>query len=181
MDKRDVWNTEEKHVMRQQIEAALRMLSNYKEDLSKSAVTCKRQAKLWGRFNLFLGLPSAVLAAVAGVGAFSDLFGTVVVGATALLSAALTSVIAFFQPGEKKRENETKADAFEALVNDLETYLELDVLEPEVRSNAYYFFKDFQARLKLVEKGEPYPDRWQKGEPVGPGGLDYSWLMKPPD
>jgi hypothetical protein len=56
--------------------------------------------------------------------------------------------------------------------------VEIEALDPKRRADAIYFLEDCETRKKLVDKGDPYPERWMKGRPEGPGGLDYSWLVE---
>jgi hypothetical protein len=101
MENQDIWSPEEKRWKRRQIEAALQKLQRNSAAFSTSASAHRRQENRWSRTNLALGLPSAVLAALAGEASFSQMFGSVLVGVEALLAAALSAVLAFFRQAEK--------------------------------------------------------------------------------
>lgn len=177
VDNRDPYSPEEKRWRRRQTAATMSRLEEQQAELTAAAGLYARKARLWRRFNLVLGLPSAILAALAGVAAFSDLFGSVVVGITALVSAALTATIAFFRPEDNRRGGETKAAGYRTLANDVRDFVQIESLNPEVLADAQYFLQDLGDRRAAVEKGDLAPDRWVRGRPMGPGDIDYNWLL----
>lgn len=177
VDKRDLYSPEEKRWRRRQTAATMNRLREQQAELATAANSYAGKARLWRRFNLVLGLPSALLAALAGVAAFSELVGSVAVGITAFVSAALTATIAFFRPEENRRAGETKAAGYRTLADDVRDFVEIDSLNPEVLADAQYFLQDLGDRRAAVEKGDPAPDRWVRGRPVGAGDVDYSWLL----
>lgn len=165
-------------VRRRQVDAALDRLDLELASLRDKAAWNARRGRMWERANMGLGLPAAVLAAVAGVGAFSEFFSDIAVGVVALTSAALTATIAFFRPDEQRRAFKAKAAGYEELADDVDMYITVDAWDPYQRMSATYFLADVHDRKRVVVKGDPCPDRWVKGG-VAHAGDDYSWLLEP--
>jgi len=69
------------------------------EDALYSAKGSFEAARTWARVHLTLGIPTALVAAVAGVSAFNNLPD--LAGVLAVLAAALSAVSTFLDPGEK--------------------------------------------------------------------------------
>lgn len=99
------------------------------EDTEHSAKGHFNAAERWGRYHLAIGLPSAVLAAIAGGTAFSDL--PEVAGSLAILSTALTTVLTFLKPSEHSENHKAVAGQYLALRNQTRLFRELDLAETE--------------------------------------------------
>lgn len=95
------------------------------EDTEHSAKGHFNAAYRWGRYHLAIGLPSAVLAAIAGGTAFSDL--PEVAGTLAILSTALTTVLTFLKPSEHAENHKAVAGQYLALRNQTRLFRELDL------------------------------------------------------
>ncbi|WOA30906.1 SLATT domain-containing protein [Alloalcanivorax xenomutans] len=110
------------------------------EDTEHSAKGHFNAAERWGRYHLAVGLPSAVLAAIAGGTAFGDL--PEVAGSLAILSTALTTVLTFLKPSEHAENHKAVAGQYLALRNQTRLFRELDLAETEELS---------LARKRLIE------------------------------
>jgi len=82
-------------------------------------------AERWGLYHLAIGLPSAVLAAIAGGTAFADL--PEVAGSLAILSTAMTTVLTFLKPSEHAENHKAVAGQYLALRNQTRLFRELDL------------------------------------------------------
>ncbi len=87
--------------------------SRLEEDALYSARGHFEAARTWGRVHLSIGLPTALLAALAGVSAFNDL--PLLAGGTAILVAALSSVSTFLNPSEKAQTHHLAGNKFNAV------------------------------------------------------------------
>lgn len=85
------------------------------EDTEHSAKGHYNAAARWAKYHLWLGLPSAVIAALGGAAALKDQ-PEVAVG-FALLSSALTTVLTFLKPSEQAEMHKTAAGRYHALRN----------------------------------------------------------------
>jgi hypothetical protein len=87
--------------------------SRLEEDTLYSARGHFEAARTWGRVHLTIGLPTALLAAVAGVSAFNNL--PLLAGGTSILVAALSSVSTFLNPSEKAQTHLLAGNKFNAV------------------------------------------------------------------
>ncbi|MCF1440022.1 MAG: SLATT domain-containing protein [Shewanella sp.] len=97
------------------------------EDTEHSAKGHFNAAERWGWYHLAIGLPSAVLAAIAGGAAFGD--QPEVAGSLAILSTALTTVLTFLKPSEHAENHKAVAGQYLALRNQTRLFRELDLVE----------------------------------------------------
>lgn len=84
------------------------------------------QAKIWSRRNTLIGVPSSGLAAIAGIGGLSDLFGNVLTGALAITAAFLTAVMTTLNYSKKIDQAHATANAYLALQQDARIFIEID-------------------------------------------------------
>lgn len=97
------------------------------EDTEHSAKSHYNAAARWARYHLWLGLPSAVIAALGGAAALNSL-PEVAVG-LALLSSALTTVLTFLKPSERSEIHKTVAGHYHALRNRIRLFREIDLVD----------------------------------------------------
>lgn len=97
------------------------------EDAEHSAKGHYNAAARWARYHLWLGLPSAVIAALGGAAALNDL-PEVAVG-LALLSSALTTVLTFLKPSERSEMHKTAAGHYHALRNRMRLFREIELAD----------------------------------------------------
>ena len=102
-------------------------LKRVEEAATHSSQTQFSSAKFWRGLNLALGVPSAVLAAVAGTtllaGAASAHAGAVV----ALIAAALTAVMTTLNAAQRAEQSRASANAYLALQGDARVIRTIDV------------------------------------------------------
>lgn len=79
----------------------------------------------WAAYHLWIGLPSALSAAVAGAAAFKH--ESEWAGALALLSTALTTVLTFLKPSEQSEMHKTVAGQYQALRNKARFFREIEL------------------------------------------------------
>ena len=118
------------------------------EDAEHSAKGHFNAAERWGRYHLAIGLPSAVLAAIAGGTAFRDM--PEVAGSLAILSTALITVLTFLKPSEHAENHKAVAGQYLALRNQTRLFRELDLEEtPDPNSVKMRLFELANARDDL--------------------------------
>jgi hypothetical protein len=163
---------------RRQIDAAIAKIEEFRDRCAPAAERYERLGALWGRLHVSLGLPAAVLAAVAGVAALGD-FSKTVSGVVALSAAALSATTTFLGGADRQRAAKARADALRELATEADNYLSVDALDPYHKLDAPYLFKDFNERLAAVRAGQPLPEMWWRGRPGHAlnSGDDVSWLM----
>jgi hypothetical protein len=95
------------------------------EDAEHSFKGHYNAAARWSRYHLCLGLPSALIAAVAGAAAFKN--QPEIAGGLALLSTALTTVLTFLKPSERSELHKTAAGHYHALRNQARLFREIEL------------------------------------------------------
>jgi hypothetical protein len=162
---------------RRQIDAAIAKIEEFRDRCAPAAERYERLADLWGRLHVALGLPAAILAAVAGVAALAD-FSKTISGVVALCAAALSATTTFLGGADRQRGAKARADALRELATEADNYLSVDALDPYQKLDAPDLFKDFNERLAAVRAGQPLPEMWWRGRPVAPSSSDdVSWLV----
>jgi hypothetical protein len=97
------------------------------EDAEHSAKGHYNAAARWGSYHLWLGVPSALIAAIAGAAAFQDM--PEVAGGLALTSTALTAVLTFLKPSEHAEIHKTSGGMYYALRNRTRLLREIEFAE----------------------------------------------------
>lgn len=97
------------------------------EDTEHSFKGHYNAAGRWARYHLWIGLPSALLAALAGAAAFKD--EPELAGALALVSTALTTVLTFLKPSERSEMHKTVAGQYQALRNQARIFREISLID----------------------------------------------------
>ncbi len=163
---------------RQQIEAALAEIDRFSARCAQAADRSERVAGFWGGLHVLLGLPAALLAAIAGVAALAD-FSPTASGIVALTAAALSAMTTFLGGSERQRQAKATADGLRALATEAENFVRVDSISPNGKLDAPYLFKDFNERLGVVRAGQPLPEMWWKGRPGHAYSSDeLDWLMQ---
>jgi hypothetical protein len=97
------------------------------EDTEHSFKGHYNAAARWARYHLWIGSPSALLAAIAGVAAFKD--QPELAFALALVSTAFTTVLTFLKPSERSEIHKTVAGQYQALRNQARIFREIDLMD----------------------------------------------------
>lgn len=116
------------------------------KDALYSAKGHYEEANYWVRFHLLLGVPAAVLAAIAGASALAQFDNhALVAGFLSILVAALTGIATFLNPNEKSNAHQSVGTKYTALRNKTRQFynLDMDVEESE---------KDLIEQLKALAK-----------------------------
>lgn len=93
--------------------AIARECSRVEEDCLYSAKGSFEAARIWGHVHLMVGIPTALIAALAGVSAFNDY--PELAGAMAVLAAGLSSISTFLNPSEKAHAFSQAGNRYNAL------------------------------------------------------------------
>lgn len=127
------------------------------EDAEHSAKSHYNSAARWARYHLWLGLPSAVIAALGGAAALNDL-PEVAVG-LALLSSALTTVLTFLKPSERSEIHKTAAGQYHALRNHMRLFREIELADGIEASAAKERLLALAAARDELNQSSPMPSR----------------------
>lgn len=97
------------------------------EDTEHSTKAHYNAADRWGRYHLYLGLPAAVIGAVASAAAFKDF--PELAGGLALVATALTTVLTFLKPSERAEMHKAAAGQYHALRNQTRIFRSIEVAD----------------------------------------------------
>lgn len=104
------------------------------EDTEHSFKGHYNAAARWARYHLWIGVPAALLAAVAGAAAFRD--SPEWAGPLALVSTALTTLLTFLKPSERSEMHKTAGGRYQALRNQARIFREIELQEPKTLEEA---------------------------------------------
>ena len=93
------------------IDTLRREATEIEEEAAVAASAHRIDSRRWQKRNLYIGGPATILAAVAGVTAFSDL-PDAVTGGTAMVVAALTAIATFLGPADRASSHRTSSASF---------------------------------------------------------------------
>jgi hypothetical protein len=102
-------------------------LSQIADRAGIAAQAARGRARSWSRLYFVVGLPAAILAAIAGATALASSALSVFAGAVALTSAALTAAATFLDSATRQTSNENLAAGWQVLSNDARMRLVVDL------------------------------------------------------
>ena len=102
-------------------------LSRIEEAASYSSQSQFSSAKFWRGLNLVLGVPAAVLAAIAGTTVLADASNAKTGAVIALVSAALTAVMTTLNAAQRAEQSRGAANAYLALQGDARLLRTIDL------------------------------------------------------
>lgn len=123
------------------------------EDSQHSAKGHFFAARRWTRLRLWIGVPSAVLAASAGASGFNG-FGDLA-GALAMLSAALISVATFLNPNEKASVRQMAGTSYNSLRNRTRIFRKIALRDNTQRGEAFKELKQLAEERDGLNKTSP--------------------------
>ncbi len=100
--------------------------SRIEEDALYSAKGHWEAAKPWEHRHLWLGIPTTICAAAAGVSAFSD--HPILSGGLAVVVAVGSALITFVNPSERHQRHSEAGNAYKALSNDARIFRTVDCM-----------------------------------------------------
>jgi hypothetical protein len=91
----------------------------------------QRREVAWSRLYFLVGLPAAILAAVAGATALASAAGRVAAGIIALIASGLTAAATFLDSETRRRSHENLAAGWKVLANDAHVRLVVDLQDDD--------------------------------------------------
>ncbi|MEM2991332.1 MAG: SLATT domain-containing protein [Halobacteria archaeon] len=110
----------------------IRKWERIEEDSLYSAKAHFYAAQFWTNLHLWIGIPSAVLAAIAGASALSRFDNhNIVAGVLSLIVAALTAIATFINPRDKASAHQKAGNEYNSLRNKVGMFyrIEIDTVE----------------------------------------------------
>jgi hypothetical protein len=159
----------------QQRQAIADELQRIEEGAEYSSNSQFEQAKLWRGTNLALGVPAAVLAAVAGGTALASTAGRVVAGILALCAAGLGAVMTTLNAARRAEQAHVAGNAYLGLRNDARRLRTID-LPGQAIDEARQTLEELTGREMEINNGAPIPARlafWLGRRNIARGGTTY--------
>lgn len=137
--------------------------SRVEEDTEHSFKGHYNAAARWARYHLWIGLPAALVAAVAGAAAFKGYPEWA--GALALVSTALTTVLTFLKPSERAEIHKAVAGQYQALRNQARIFREIGLLDGMTAE---------EAKTRLFALAEARDELNQRAPAIARGDYDLA-------
>lgn len=137
--------------------------SRVEEDTEHSFKGHYNAAARWARYHLWIGLPAALVAAVAGAAAFKG--HPEWAGALALVSTALTTVLTFLKPSERAEIHKAVAGQYQALRNQARIFREIGLLDGMTAE---------EAKTRLFALAEARDELNQRAPAIARGDYDLA-------
>jgi hypothetical protein len=134
-------------------------VSRVEEDALYSSKGHFEAAALWSDIHLWLGVPTALLAAAGGISALKE--QTLAAGIIGGTVAALTAVATFLNPSGKSNTHHLAGTRFSALKNQARILREIDI--PATQSELAALVtsvKELANRRDELNEASPQPPRW---------------------
>jgi hypothetical protein len=106
-------------------EKIIKECGRIEEDTEHSSKAHYNAAEFWSHINLLLGLPAALLGAVAGGTSAAD-GAQATVTATAFLATAFITCLTFLKPGEKSDAHKNAGNLYQTLRNKTRLFREIE-------------------------------------------------------
>jgi len=134
-------------------------------------------AQFWSNLHLWLGVPTAILAAVAGVSALVEFNNhTLIAGLLAMIVSALSAISVFLNPNEKANSHHDAGNQYNALRNSARMfsgiYLDMDGNDESILKE----IKEMSEKRNILNQKSPQiPKRAFKKarRGIGEGEADY--------
>ncbi|MFZ1342871.1 SLATT domain-containing protein [Thiothrix eikelboomii] len=108
-------------IVKKMIDEALRI----EEDCTYSSKGQFNSGDIWGKWHLRLGLPAAVITALAGASAFAD--QALLAGIAASIATALTTTLTFLRPSERAETHKAAGASYLTLRNQARIFREIEL------------------------------------------------------
>jgi hypothetical protein len=141
--------------------------------ISEDTIYCyaghSQAARRWDEINLWLGIPTTIIAAITGVTSLSSnssspailgLSANVLVGVLAFLVAAISGLSTFLDPKNQASKHYLAAVAYLALHNDVRIFYQIDCLSGQPTSELAEQIKKLSARLNDLDNQPLIIPRW---------------------
>lgn len=144
------------------------------EDAEHSCKGHYNAGERWGRYHLFLGMPAAIVAAIAGAAAFKDC--PELAGSLALFSTALTTVLTFLKPSERAEMHKSAGSQYHALRNQTRIFRKIELsdgLDGESAKKRLLELARIRDELNATSPGIPRPDYEKAKRDIDTGRSRY--------
>ena len=118
-------------------------------------------AQFWTKFHLFIGIPTAVLAAIAGMIAFASFkYGNSIAGILSIIVTILSAVATFLNPKECSNTHLTAGNNYDSLLTRVRIFWTIDCRREESIDILSDKLKDFAVERDRLNRDCSQPSKW---------------------
>ncbi len=118
-------------------------------------------ASFWRRFHIWIGVPTAILAAISGASALSDFSNhTLIAGILAIIVTALTAVATFLNPNGRASSHLEAGNKYNSLRNRARIFREIGIDRKKPKNEPYQQLMDLNNKRDELNKKSPQPPKW---------------------
>jgi hypothetical protein len=147
------------------------------EDSSYSAKGHFVAANFWTNFHLWIGVPTAILAAIAGASALSQFDNhNIIAGILAIIVTALTAVTTFLNPNERANSHLNTGNKCNSLRNKARIFWEIDACGDDSDQELTKQLKELARQRDELNQNNPQIPRWaykKARKSIEEGEADY--------
>ena len=132
-------------------------------------------SEFWGKMHLYIGLPTAIIAAIAGVSALKDM--STLAGVLAILVAALSALSTFLNTKNRQIEHSICGNRYLELRNCSRIFAEIEILSDKDINELKDALIELAQRRDSLNIASPQPPKWaykQACAGIANGEADYS-------
>jgi len=120
-------------------------------------------AHFWTNFHLWIGIPTAILAAIAGAIALAEFqHHNVVAGAISIIVAILTAVATFLNPKENSKSYLTAGNNYDSLLTRVRIFWTIDCRRENSIELLSDRIRDFSQERDRLNRDSPQPPKWMR-------------------
>jgi len=118
-------------------------------------------ANFWTNFHLWIGVPTAILAAIAGASALSQFENhNIIAGILAIIVTALTAVTTFLNPNEKANSHRNAGNKYNSLRNKARIFCHIDSCGEDSIQELTKQLKELAKQRDELNQNSPQIPRW---------------------
>lgn len=115
-------------------------------------------AQCWANFHLFIGIPTVILAAIAGITAFVE--NNVLAGILAIIVAVFTAVTTFLNPKERANNHLSAGNNYDSLLTKTRIFWTINCRGENSKQVLSEKLKDLSERRDKLNRESPQVPTW---------------------
>ncbi len=118
-------------------------------------------ANFWMNFHLWIGIPTAIIAAIAGASALSQFDNHNIIAASlAIIVTALTAITTFLNPNDKANCHRNSGNKYNSLKNKARVFYEVDAYGEDSNQDLTKHLKELSEQRDSLNQNNPLIPRW---------------------
>ncbi len=162
------------------IEEVIKESKRIEEDCIHSSKGHYVAAGFWSNFHLIVGIPSVILAAIAGTTAFIDL--PIVAGIVSIIVTILTSIATFLNPKDRANSHFTAGNNYNSLQSTIRRFWSIECKNEEPIKLLIHKLEEYSLTRDRLNRESSQIPRWayNKGKKyIEDGEAEYAVDKRP--